>query len=226
MLLKSSGQLGGLPRRFKLTAQPCWRNQWRSQLIGTGYLDTTWSRIRMVGRQRAAPCKCIGSNSLSRAESDAGWGLSAPIVHRITELNSPTRAIGRNMNGGRIGNNYRCTARQPLNGCGTHRHINFRDLELCRRTLPCWRNQWRSQLIGAGHLDTTWPRVGMIDRQRATPGKCVGFRRLSWIEVDTGRRLSTPIVDRIRKLNSTANAIRPDVDERCIGHGQVRTAGS
>src|SRR5258707_10667614 len=91
MLLKSSGQLGGLPRRFKLTAHPCWRNRWRGQLIGTGHLDTTWSRIRMIGRQRAAPCKCIGSNSLSRAESDAGRSLSAPIVHRISKLNSSTK---------------------------------------------------------------------------------------------------------------------------------------
>src|SRR5258707_11118660 len=102
MLLKSSGQLGGLPRRFKLTAHPCWRNQWRSQLIGTGYLDTTWSRIRMVGRQRAAPGKCIGSNSLSRAEGDVGRGLSTPIIHRIIELDKTTRANVRNMNTRRI----------------------------------------------------------------------------------------------------------------------------
>ena len=133
----------GLPRRFRLTAHPCWRNQWRSQLIRTGHLDTTWSRIRMVGRQRAAPCKCIGSNSLSRAEGDAGRGLSAPIVNRITELNSPTRAIGCNMNGCRIGHNDGCTARQPLNGCRTHRHINFRDLKRRQRccTLPRWPNE-------------------------------------------------------------------------------------
>src|SRR5712692_11830773 len=162
MLLKSSGQPSKLPRRFKLTAHPRWRNQWRSQLIGAGYLDTTWSRIRMVGRQRAAPCKCIGSNSLSRAEGDAGRGLSTPIIHRITELDSPTRAIGRNMNGGRIGNNYGCTARQPLNGYRTHRHINFRDLKRRHRwcTLPRWPNQCRSQLIGTGHLNTTRYRVG------------------------------------------------------------------
>src|SRR5258707_15586170 len=88
MLLKSSGQLGGLPRRFKLTAHPCWRNQWRSQLIGTGYLDTTWSRIRMIDRQRAAPGKCIGFSSLSWIEVDTGRGLSAPIVDRIRKLNS------------------------------------------------------------------------------------------------------------------------------------------
>src|SRR5260370_732689 len=90
---------------------------------------------------------------------------------------------------------------------------------------PCWRNRWRSQLIGAGHLDTTWPRIRMVGRQRAAPCKCVGFRRLSWIEVDAGRSLSAPIVDRIRKLNSTADAIRPDVEESRIDHGQVRTAG-
>src|SRR5712692_10740070 len=118
MLLKSSGQPSKLPRRFKLTAHPRWRNQWRSQLIGAGHLDTTWSRIGMVGRQRAAPGKCIGSNSLSRAEGDAGRGLSTPIVDRITEQDGPARAIGRNVNGGRIGNDYRGTTRQPLNGCG------------------------------------------------------------------------------------------------------------
>src|SRR5258707_8031305 len=125
-----------------LTAHTRWRNQWRSQLIGTGHLDTTWSRIRMIGRQRAAPGKCIGSNSLSRAESDAGRSLSTPTVHRITELDGPTRAIGRNMNGSCIGHNYRCTARQPLNGCRTHRHPNVRDLKRRQRcTLPCWPNE-------------------------------------------------------------------------------------
>ncbi len=65
----------------------------------------------------------------------------------------------------------------------------------------------------------------MVDRQRATPRKCVRFRRLSWIEVDAGRGLSTPIVQRILKLNRTANAIRPDVEESRIGYGHVRTAG-
>ncbi len=59
----------------------------------------------MVGRQRAAPGKGIGSNRLSRAEGDAGRGLSAPIVDRVIELDGPTWAIGRNVNGGRIGNN-------------------------------------------------------------------------------------------------------------------------
>ncbi len=54
---KSSGQPSKLPRRFKLTAHPRWRNRLRSQLIGAGYLDTTRLRIRMVGWQRAAPCK-------------------------------------------------------------------------------------------------------------------------------------------------------------------------
>ena len=128
-------------RLVTLTAHTRWHNQWRSQLIGTGHLNTTWSRVGMVGRQRAAPGKCIGSKSLSRAEGDAGRGLSTPIVNRITELDGPTRAIGRNMNGGRIGHNYRSTTRQPLNGRGAHRHINVRDLELRRRTLPRWPNE-------------------------------------------------------------------------------------
>src|SRR5215469_7097138 len=129
------------------------------------------------------------------------------------------------MNGSSIGYNDRSTTGQSLNGYGAHRHINFRDLELRRRALPCWPNKWRGQLIGAGHLDTPWSRVCMVDRQRATPGKCIRFRRLSWIEGDAGRGLSTPIVDRILKLNSTAGAIWPDVEDSRIGHGQVRTAG-
>src|SRR6266566_5035357 len=88
-----------------------------------------------------------------------------------------------------------------------------------------WRNQWRSQLIGAGHLDTARFRVRMIERQRATPRECVRFRRLSWRDGDAGRGLSPPIVDRILKLNSTADAIGLDVEESRIGHGHVRTAG-
>src|SRR5258707_15888007 len=74
-----------------------------------------------------------------------------------------------------------------------------------------WRNQWRSQLIGTGHLDTTWPRIRMIGRQRAAPGKCVGFRRLSWAESDTGRGLSAPIIHCVIELDSPANAIGPDL---------------
>src|SRR5258708_37127835 len=103
--------------------------------------------------------------------------------------------------------------------------MNIRDLELRRRTWPRWRNQWRSQWVGAGHLDTARFRVGMVGRQRATPGKCVGFRCLSWIEGDAGRGLSTPIVDCVIEFDSPADAIGPDVEESRIGHGQVRTAG-
>ena len=65
----------------------------------------------------------------------------------------------------------------------------------------------------------------MIERQRATPRECVRFRGLSWIEVDAGRGLSAPIIDRVLKLNRTADAIGPDVEESRIGHGQVRPAG-
>src|SRR3989442_1593775 len=179
----------------------------------------------MIGRQRTAPGKCIGASSLSRAESDAGRSLSTPIVNRVAELDGPTRSVGSNVSGRCIGHNYRSTTGHSLKGWGAHRHINFRDLELCRRALPRWPNQWRSQLIGAGYLDTASLRVRMIERQRATPRECIRFRSLSWIEVDAGRGLSAPIVDRILKLNSTAGAIRPDVEERRIGHGQVRTAG-
>ena len=75
-------------RLVTLLARTRWRNRWRSQLIGAGHLDTTWSRIGMVGRQRAAPGECIGSHSLPRAEGDAGRGLSAPIVDRGSELDS------------------------------------------------------------------------------------------------------------------------------------------
>ena len=77
-------------------------------------------------------------------------------------------------------------------------------------------------MIGAGYLDTTQPRIGMVERQRTLPGKCVRFRRLSRIEGDAGRSLSAPIVGGIVKLNRAADAIRPDVEESCIGHGHIR----
>ena len=97
----------------------------------------------MIRRQRATPRKGVGANRLSRAEGEAGRGLSASIVHRITELDGPARAIGRNMNGGRIGHHNGCPARQPLNGYRTHRHRNARDVKRRRRgtTLPRWPNQ-------------------------------------------------------------------------------------
>lgn len=63
----------------------------------------------------------------------------------------------------------------------------------------------------------------MVGGQRATPGKSIRFGGLSWIEVDTGRGLTAPIVDRIRKLDSSPDTIRYDVEESRIGHGQVRT---
>ena len=179
----------------------------------------------MIGRQRAAPCKCIGSNSLSRAEGDAGRGLSTPIVHRVTELDGPTRAIGRNTNGGRIGNNCRCTTRQPLNGCGTHRHSDVRDVKRRgRRTLARWLNQWRNQLVGTGHLNTTQPWIRMICRQRTAPCKCVRFGGLSLTKVDTGRGLTTPIVDRVIELDCATWTVGCNVNCCRIGHGQVRTA--
>ena len=98
----------------------------------------------MIGRQRAAPGKCIGSNCLSRAEGDAGRGFSASIIHRITELDDTTRAIGSNMDGGCIGHHNVCSARQPLNGCGTDGHIYRGDLKGglglgC--ALACWGDE-------------------------------------------------------------------------------------
>ncbi len=96
----------------------------------------------MIGRQRTAPGKSIRFGGLPRTEGDTGRGLTAPIVERVIELDGPTRAIGRNMNGGRIGHNYRSTTRQPLNGCRTHRHINFSDLKRRQRcTLPRWPDE-------------------------------------------------------------------------------------
>src|SRR5207245_1137713 len=138
----------------------------------------------MVGRQRPTPGKCIRFGGLSLTKVDTGRGLTAPIVDRVIELNSATRAVGCNVNGSCIGHNYRSTTGQSLNGCGAHRHINFRDLELCRRALPRWPKQWRSQLIGAGHLDTARFRVRMVERQRATPSIYVRFRALSWYARD------------------------------------------
>ena len=158
----------------------------------------------MVGGQRTTPGKSIRFGRLSLTKVDTGRGLTAPIVDRVIELDSATRALGCNVNGSCIGHNYRSTTGQPLNGCGAHRHIHFRDLELRRCTLSRWPNQWRSQLIGAGHLDTASFRVRMVDRQRATPRKGVRFRRLSWIEGDAGRGLSAPIVDRVIELDSAA----------------------
>src|ERR1700738_1765115 len=99
------------------------------------------------------------------------------------------------MNSSRIGHDNGCAASQPLNGHGTHLHINFRDMECRRHALSRWLDQCRSQLIGTDHLDTALLRVGMIERQRATPYKCIYFSGLPWLEVDVSRGLSTPIID-------------------------------
>ena len=180
----------------------------------------------MIGRQRATPPKGIRFSGLPWAEVEAGHGLSTPIVDRVAELDGATLAVGCNVNGCRIDDNDGSTTGQPLDGCGTHAHINFRDVKRRgRRTLARWHNQWRSQLIGTGHLDTAKSRVRMVDRQRATPRKCIRFCSLSWIEVETGWSLSTPIVDRVTELNGAPGAFRRHVEESRIGHGHVRTAG-
>src|SRR5690348_13154558 len=65
----------------------------------------------------------------------------------------------------------------------------------------------------------------MVERQRATPGKGIRFRCLSWSKSNARWRLTASIVHRIGKLNNAANAIRLDVEGGGIGHGQVRAAG-
>jgi hypothetical protein len=83
----------------------------------------------MVEGQGAAPGKCIGSDSLSSAEDDAGRGLSAPIVYCIDELDGPTRAVGRDMNGGRIGDGHRSSTGQSSNRRRIDRHVNLYNLK-------------------------------------------------------------------------------------------------
>ena len=181
----------------------------------------------MIGRQRATPRKGIRPGRLPWAEVEAGHTLSTPIVDRVAELDGATWAIGCHVNRCRIGDNHGSTTGQSLNRCGTHCHINFRDVKRRgRRTLARWPNQWRNQLIGTGHFDPTWFRVGMISRQRATPGKSIRSSGLPWAKVDAGHVLSTPIVDRVTELNGAPGAFRRHVEESRIGHGQVRTAGN
>ena len=180
----------------------------------------------MISRQRATPLKRERFSGLPWTEVEAGHVLSTPIVNCVAELDGATWTVGCNVNGCRIDDNDGSTTGQPLNGCGTHAHINFRYVKRRgRRTLARWHNQWRSQLIGTGHLDTAKSRVRMVDRQRATPRKCIRFCSLSWIEVETGWSLSTPIVDRVTELNAAPGAFRRHVEESRIGHGHVRTAG-
>src|SRR5260221_585596 len=110
----------------------------------------------MVGRQRAAPGKCIGSNSLSRAEGDVGRGLSTPIVARIIQLvfffnDAATTEIYT------LSLHNALPIYLPLNHTGEPLMSTLEPPLGFRITaLPCWRNQWRSQLIGTGYLDTTW----------------------------------------------------------------------
>src|SRR5437764_332034 len=82
----------------------------------------------------------------------------------------------------------------------------------------CWSYQRGNQLIGTGHFDPTWLRVGMIRRQHATPRKCVCFGRLSWAEVEAGHVLSPPIVDRVAELDGASWAVGCNVNGCCIGH--------
>ena len=180
----------------------------------------------MIGRQCATPPEGVRSRGLPWTEVEAGQVLSTPIVDRVAELDGATWAVGCNVNCCRIDDNEGSTTGQPLNGGGTHRHTNVRDMK-CRgrRTHACWPNQWRNQLIGTGHFDPTWFRVGMIGRQCPTPPKGVCSRGLSWTEVEAGHVLSTPIVDRVAEQDSATWAVGCNVNCCRIGHGQVRTAG-
>src|SRR5579871_3161259 len=94
------------PCPYGLLARSRWSNQRGSDLIGTRHLDTAWSRVGMVGGQSAAPGKAIGANGLSWAEGDAGRGRATSIVDGIGELNGPARAVGRHINGSRVGDNH------------------------------------------------------------------------------------------------------------------------
>ena len=60
----------------------------------------------MVERQRAAPRKFVSFRRLSWIESDAGRGLTAPIVDCVIELDSPADAIRDDVEESRIGHGH------------------------------------------------------------------------------------------------------------------------
>src|SRR5437660_864774 len=124
-----------LKRRRRATLSG-WCDQLRGQLVGTRHLDTTRSGVRMIRWQRAAPGKGVCLSGLSRIEGNAGWRLTASIVHGITELDNATRATRGNVNGRDIAHSHVCPTGQSLNRAGRYRHIDRRDLQWY---MTCWR---------------------------------------------------------------------------------------
>lgn len=92
-------------------------------------------------------------------------------------------------------------------------------------TGTAWPQQGGGQLIGAGHIDTTGSRVGMVYRQRAAPGEGIGFASLPWGKGEAGHCLAAATVDRITKQDGSAGAVRRDVNGSRIGDNNGGTAG-
>jgi hypothetical protein len=84
-------------------------------LIRTGHIDTTRLRVGVICRQRTAPRKGIGFARLPWGKRDTGHVLATAIVDRIPELDRPTMAVGRDMNGGLVCHGHVRTAAYARN---------------------------------------------------------------------------------------------------------------
>ncbi len=131
-------------RLVRLPTCTRWRNQGRSQWIGTAHLDTTRSRVGMIERQGAAPGKGIRFGRLSRAEGDAGRGFSAPIIESRAKQDRATgTARGGMERRGIRHRDMRATA-HPGDGRRAHRHVYRGHFE--RHEWGGWLRCWPSRV--------------------------------------------------------------------------------
>lgn len=70
----------------------------------------------MIGGKIARPLKGIGSGSLSWLERQAGRRAAATIVERVLKVDRPAGAVGRDVEGSRIGDDQRSAAMQARYG--------------------------------------------------------------------------------------------------------------
>lgn len=160
----------------------------------------------MVGRQNTTPGEGERHTGYpwGKCEAIAAISTTAPIIDRVAELDHTARAIRRHMERRSICHRQIGAAVQSGDRGRTHLHPYTGHCDCSRRASSRWRYQRRDHLIRAGHHHAARFGIGMIDGQRAAPGKDIAFSHLAGGEIDAGIALPAPIIDGIVELDRAA----------------------
>ena len=146
-----------LPGHHSLAAHASRADQSRDQLIGAGYHHTSRFRVGVVGRQTPLPCEGVCFCGLARSKGDICHALPPPVVDGITELDSASGAVGRDMEGGGIGHGQIGATGKACDRGWIYRHINTGDLELgsrrCGSNARGWCGRGATAAATGGHCE-------------------------------------------------------------------------